>query len=345
MKILHISHHIGCMRDHAFIYETFGFIYEFWKFYKGAFHISKQFANQIWQEKKEYFNTFDFIVTSDTAPLSRIFMENIPELKPKIVVWICNRFDYAMEHDASYYELFRNISIHHKDQFKIIPYSKFEKMWCNIHNISEILDEITPIGMNPIELDVHIDSLQTLKDQYIYDNNSKEQYTNPTDLNGKIFISIYGNDNLFFHLSDILNKNNIPCFNGGYHHSSDLKYCKGLVTFPDQYSKLATYETIHNQIIVFLPTRNFLIQLHPTTNNNVRYWFNSPVGLLDDKLIHFCEWYRFENCRIYFDSIDDLIFKINHLTPEIILEKKKWCSIYSKLLIEENIEKWKQIFI
>ena len=41
MKVLHISHHLGCMRDHAYIYHTLGFQYEFWKFYSSLFKITK----------------------------------------------------------------------------------------------------------------------------------------------------------------------------------------------------------------------------------------------------------------------------------------------------------------
>ena len=159
MKILHISHHVGCMRDHAYVYDQFKFEYTFWKFPKHVFNISKELANEFWNKKKDYFNTFDYIVTSDTAPLSRIFMENINELKPVVVVWICNRFDYSMENDNSFYNIFKNISINYKHKFKIIPYSDFESIWCNSKGIINLLHTITPIGINKIELDSKIDCL------------------------------------------------------------------------------------------------------------------------------------------------------------------------------------------
>ena len=117
------------MRDHAYIYNKLGFEFEFWKFPKGLFYITRDIANTIWNERKDYFNKFDYIVTSDTAPLSRIFMENIQELKPNIIVWICNRFDYNMERDMSFYQIFNKIANENKDKFKIIPYSDFEKVW------------------------------------------------------------------------------------------------------------------------------------------------------------------------------------------------------------------------
>jgi len=343
-KILHISHHIGCMRDHAYIYDKLNFQYEFWKFPKGLFNISKDVANNIWNEKKDYFNSFDYIVTSDTAPISRIFMENIDELIPIVIVWICNRFDYSMERDASFYEIFNKISITQQSKFKIIPYSDFEDIWCKMRGISYCMNTITPIGINKRELDYKIDELNELKQSYVEDSNAKDMYTDTNELENKMFIPIYGNDNLFLNIKDIFEKNNIAYFNGGYKHPEDLKKCAGLVTFPDAFSKLITFETIQNEIIVFLPSEQFLIQLHPCMNNNTRYWFNSPVGYLNNELIKFCEWYRYKECRIYFDSIEDMIYKIKTITPEIISDKKKWCRIYGDLIEKENINKWQNIF-
>jgi len=332
------------MRDHIHVYEKLGFEYEFWKFYNDLFKISKEVADRVWLEKKDYFNSFDFIVTSDTAPLSRIFMENIPELKPKVVVWICNRFDYNMEWDPSFYNIFNDVAKNHTDKFKIVPYSQFEAIWCHVRGIAPICNVITPTGINPIELDDKIDCLQTFKDKYILDSNSKERFNDVSELTGKMFIPIYGNDNHYYKMKEILEGSGIPCYNGGYNHSVDLKHCKGFVTFPEQYSKLITFETIQNEIIVFLPSEEFLIKLHPTRNNDYNYWFNSPVGHLNDRLVQLCEWYRFKECRIYFDSIEDLMNKIKNLTPEIVEEKKKWCRHYGALLNSENLEKWREVF-
>lgn len=343
MKVLHISHHIGCMRDHAYIYNKLNLDYTFWKFKKNLFFISKDVANSIWNEKKDWFNTFDYIVTSDTAPLSRIFLENISDLKPKVIVWICNRFDYNMERDKSYYSIFNFAENKMRDKVKIIPYSDFEEIWCSIKGINLHYDTITPIGKELVELDNRIDGLIELKDTYVNDTNSKQYYAEPLELSNKIFIPIYGNDNKFFNLNQILTQHKIDVFNGGYKHPVDLQNCKALVTFPDAFSKLIVFETIQNGVIVFLPSEEYLIKLHPMKQNNVNYWFNSPIGNLNKITIKLCEWYRYKECRIYFDSIEDLIYKINHLDTETIKIKKQWCEIYSKQIEETSINKWKEI--
>jgi hypothetical protein len=343
MRVLHISHHIGCMRDHAYIYDKLGFDYEFWKFPKGLFKITNEVANNIWNERKDYFNSFDYIVTSDTAPLSRIFMENLTDCKPNIIVWICNRFDYNMEFDPSFYEIFNYMATYHKSKVLIIPYSDFEGIWCRVRQINPILPTITPIGINFKGLEHKLDGLQELKQGYIEDDNASQKYMDESELTGKMFIPIYGNDNRYFQLKSIFDRAGIEYFNGGYKHPNDLKLCKGLITFPDAFSKLITFETIQNEVIVFLPSLKFLSSLMYTTNNNTEYWFNCPLRK-DPQILELCEWYRYPECRIYFDSIEDMINKIKNLSKETIAEKKKWCRTYGQKIENENMEKWRMVF-
>lgn len=339
MKLLHISHHVGCMRDHAYVYDKLGFSYEFWKFPKGVFKITKDVANSTWKTKKDYFNSFDVIVTSDTAPLSRIFMENADELTPHIIVWVCNRFDYSMESDPSFYDIFSKMAVH--DKFTVVPYSDFEQIWCSHKGITGLYKVITPIGVNPRHLDDKIDSLPELKAQYIDDPNSKTTYI-PGALSGKIAVSIYSNDNTFFNVKDILESHNIPVFNGGYSHPEDLRESIGLVTFPDAFSKLSAFETIQNGVLVFLPSMNFMHSLVRTPG----YWFNCPGRFCppNSELLRMCEFYRYEKCRIYFDSIEDLVVKIKTLTPDIIAEKKHWCGVYGNSIEATEMAKWRSLF-
>jgi len=52
-------------------------------------NVLKKFGNL----HKDYFDTFDVIVTSGTAPLHESFLQN-GWTKP-LIIWICNRFDYC----------------------------------------------------------------------------------------------------------------------------------------------------------------------------------------------------------------------------------------------------------
>ena len=58
-----------------------------------VFFVKKDFGKRSWVNSVVDFGKFDVIVTSDTAPLSRIFLQN--NWKKPLIIWICNRFDYV----------------------------------------------------------------------------------------------------------------------------------------------------------------------------------------------------------------------------------------------------------
>jgi len=251
-----------------------------------------------------------------------------------------------MERDSSFYNLFRTISNERKDKFKIVPYSEFEAVWLHMHGVSQTLPTITPIGVNPIELDRHIDGLKGLNSMYTADPNAKSAYIDPRMMRGKFITSIYANDNIYYKLNELFNKSGIPFFNGGWSHPTHMRECVAYVTFPDQFSKLAAFETVQNQVITFLPTEEYLIKLHTTHNNGMQYWFNSPLGNLNSSMIPYIHWYRFPKCRVFFSSLDDLVAKMREFSksPSIAVEKKLWCRKYAKEIHFENMNMWSDIF-
>ena len=82
MKVLHISFHHGCQNDIEYISERLGFELEFMKFTDGVtnnnelYNITRERAQNSWDNYKDYYNKFDCIITSDTAPISRVFLQN-----------------------------------------------------------------------------------------------------------------------------------------------------------------------------------------------------------------------------------------------------------------------------
>ena len=38
---------------------------------------------------------YDVVITSDTAPISRVFLEEQRWEDKSLIVWVCNRFDYS----------------------------------------------------------------------------------------------------------------------------------------------------------------------------------------------------------------------------------------------------------
>ena len=85
MKILHLSFHTGCHNDITYLVNKLNknrndkiklSFMEFNDGTKGKYNIGHERAEKYYNKHIEYFNTFDVILTSDTAPISRVFLQN-----------------------------------------------------------------------------------------------------------------------------------------------------------------------------------------------------------------------------------------------------------------------------
>ena len=75
-----------------------------------------------------YYNTFDYILTTDTTPISRIFLQNLNALKGKLIIYVSNRFDVGMKGDTDWVNQFI-YAIKRKDKVTIVPFCEFEKVY------------------------------------------------------------------------------------------------------------------------------------------------------------------------------------------------------------------------
>src|SRR6185437_1116376 len=106
LKILHLTFHKGCAKEVEAVAQIFGHEVTTWwipDLTAGSFdgtssgnalyNIGHDRAERIWNLHKETFQQFDAVITSDTAPLARVFLQN-GFTKP-LIIWICCRFDYS----------------------------------------------------------------------------------------------------------------------------------------------------------------------------------------------------------------------------------------------------------
>lgn len=332
-EVLHISHHIGCFRDQEYIFNKLGFEVTNHKFYDGVFQITEQIANDFWDAHKDQLNEFDYILTSDTAPLSRIFLENQDEFKSKLVIWICNRFDYRMESESRFYELFKRAE--ENPNIKIVPYSYFEKVWCTTKGINLMNHEfIRPCGKF---LESHE---KNIPETAYFD----EMYGEKSELpNADVIVPIYHNDNKFFNIGEYLSQKGISVYNGGFRNLNQLKKYKAFVTMPDAFSKFLCFELIHNKIPAILPSKMFLYELSKRPNYFFNVWGSGGSDQLEESWIDWCEWYDPElmNCRFYYDSFDEI--------PDIIqsIDKESMNSSFedgSKYIEANSLNLWKKFY-
>jgi hypothetical protein len=322
-----LSFHKGCQNDIEYICNKLNFDLEFKIFDDGIstgnsrYNISKEKANMCWEKYKDYFNTFDIIITSDTAPISRVFLQN--DFKNQLIIWVCNRFDYFDAGsldcdfpDKDYYTLLRNVK--NKPNVSIVGYTPFENIYAKIFKNVDIGEKvIKPIG----------------KVAKTYQN---ILYTNVENKQKQFFVPPYHNDNIMMNLCSKLNELNIPNYNNRYNGPLDLKDYKGIIHIPYAWSNLALFENFQQHIVYFIPSINFLNKIRKDKN-----FFWSPPFL--EEHLNFSEWYHqdHQNIIIYFDSWEDLKYKTENTDfKKIKNELKNFCKDHE----ERELYHWRQIF-
>jgi hypothetical protein len=268
-------------------------------------------------------------MVSDTSPLSRIFLENISEFKGKLIIWICNRFNYNMTHDREYYDLFKKAISH--DNVSVIPYTEFERLWAQRHGIHIHHDVIRPIGKSiDIPLSENENSLIGFGGDYQLPDG------------GDILISRYHNDNIYQNSLELFSRNNIKADVAKYHGYFELQKLaqiyKAYFIIPEQYSKLVCFELMNLSLPVILPSEKLLLQLSTFPN----FWFGSG---LNPSTVHLCEWYNeyYDKFAIYINDYED----IRWAYETIDLNRQEICGIMqecSKQHEEKTLNQWRQIY-
>lgn len=336
LRILHMGFHTGCIKDFDEVAKELGLDVTDWYILgdrprfdgysmgNAVYNLGHKRAELVWNRHKDYFKQFDVIVTSDTAPLSRIFLQN-GWTKP-LVIWICNRFDYCDPAsldcpfpDREYYELFQKATS--MPNVKIISYTPVEYMWAAARGVQLSTDTIKPIGTH----------------ETVYRKGDKSMIPAQVDKSNTLFIpGIYLSDQQKKYLESECAKQRIPTYCGTYNGPYDLKGFKGILYTPKQWSNLALFENIYNGLIHFVPSEKFvrdaigrgLPLLHCTLN---------PLYFQES------EWYRKENeiLFVYFDSWQDLAEKMKTIDLKERTEQIKQFALEHRRTM---IARWKFVF-
>jgi len=331
MKFLHITFHKGCLLDIEYMFHQLGHELTSMYFDDGEtsptdperYKLTHERCSKSWNKYSEYYNSFDGIITSDTCPLSRIFLQN--NWKKILIVWVCNRFDYSIaneQKDPEFYNLLRDIP--NRPNVFIFGNTMIENIYSqNYKNVNISNFVIKPNGKHLLTKELH--------------------KTYETGEN-KLIISPYHNETKMMNLSEKLNSLNIPNFcyswQDDFHISSLLKY-KAFICIPYAFSTIALFERMQLGMITFIPSVNFLIELfysYGFTNS----WFQPPFHPSNLKLLTFSEWYLEENkdLFVFFDSWEDLKMKFENTNYE---EKTKQILEFAKRHENIQLQKWNNV--
>lgn len=314
MRILHLSFHIGCVKDIAYIGEVLGHQIDFipqlgsLNLLAGARTISQSEARSIWTECSSIFNSYDIIITSDIVALSRIFLENLAEVKPHIIVWICNRLSICMDQEEGFFNLMRSVS---PTKMTLVPYTDFERIWAGHLGIYVTEETIQPCGKAPS----NAAAIEAIFRPSVEDLHKGEllEDINDADAEQTFVVLNYGNSRDFIDLEGLLVKAGIRAIRRSFRDLATLKRFRGIIHLPDAFSKFMAAEILHLGVPMFVPSPKFLIELVCTGN----YFFNihGYGGQLAAEHVCLCDWYNYRGGRIYFDSFDDLVVRCHSLAP------------------------------
>ena len=304
MKILHLTFHIGTANAIKSILEDIPGIELETKIVtsgKECFHynMTAERANENWELWMDWYNTFDAIITTDTALLARPLLR---KYKGKLIVQITNRFDYwdskgsPNKIDDEYYDLMKLSS--REDYF--IANNEFDKFYAEKKGL--FIEDVIKSTSKPL-----------------YNNNKTEIY----------YIPLYHNDNLF-ELYESIKENGINVLSGRYKDENELSTYKAIIHIPYTWNSIFLWDALAVGAPFIVPSEKLILQM----SNKKGFWFQN-VNYLKDK-INLCEFYREENSKFvkHFDyggEIEEI--KINH--EEIYreaerlfnLNREKWINI------------------
>ena len=338
LKVLHLTFHRGCAIEFSRVTEVLGLTVNTWYihdlepgFFEGrvsgsaVYNMGHDRAQRIWDLHKETFLEYDLIITSDTVPLSRIFLQN--GFSKPLIIWMCNRFDYydgaSLDcdfPDREYFQLLKNAK--NLSNVRIVAYNAFEHYYAGRKGIDTGNSTITPcaVGLDP---------------SYI-EENFKSSIPLTVEKEECFFLPPYHNETNYMNFQLFCEDLGIPSYCGRYNGSYDLLGFKGIICMPYAWSNLALFENIALGIPYFIPSREFLNELMQKPN----YFFVNYT----EKALHLSEWYdpKHKDVFIYFDSWKDLQEKIQNTDFE---KQSAIIFDYSKQLQSEVMNKWYSLFV
>ena len=334
LKILHLGFHKGLENELYSIADELNLDLIFKKFDDGIskgsaiYSVGHNKAKKAWEVFKDYYMKFDIIITSDTAPISRVFLQNgWPDLNKKLIIWVCNRFDYydhaskdCLFPDREYYDLIRGAN--QQKNVHIMGYTKFENYYGKYMKNTNFGNDVTkPIGM----LSKKVWNYKSNPDREIKGKKIKILF----------FIPPYHNDTKMMNLSAQLNNLGISNYNGRYNGPLELADFKGVIHIPYAWSNLALFEAFQLGIIYFIPSKKFIQELAKSP----KFFWSPPKK---PELFHLSEWYdeKHKNLFVFFDSWDDLKRKIANTN----YGKKKGILLeFGKKHKREMLDKWRKL--
>lgn len=313
-KILHISSHAGAVKEWLAMAVRIG-VNITHMFPEWGYNVDQKLADEIWEKHKDYFNSFDIILVSDTSAHTRILIRG--GFKKPVITWVLIMIDYSDE--ASNNTEFPNDGYLDEvngapDNFKYIFWDECQLDYA-LNKGCRVGADITP------SIGIGVDTLDTNVDQMRY--------------GGRFYIPDYSNETEYMNLKGVCDTLQIPVVNDRFYSSIELQYSNGIICIPYTVRTLSLMENIRLGIPYFIPSREFLFKLVTTE----KCWFQGGLPALK-----YSSWHNMDvpgKGINYFNSWNEL----KEMTSALVTQKEKDVSIKWAIAYANNIvKKWKQLF-
>ena len=325
MNALHLTSHIGTTKN---IQNVFKFLNIENKLITQrcinySLYYNEETANDMWNYYSDKLQDISVLIFTDTSMIARPFLQNIEKHNCLIVVYITNRFDWGIWGftDDFYYKLYSELSNHNRVVF--CSDNNYDQYYAMTHNVKFLYD--APIKLTPI---INENIIKNSNNKFfIYNRGTKinkyEQYLKTLNIDYDIYGEGYDR----------------------FENTESICQYNGFIHLPYQTNIQSLWENLGYFIIYYIPSKNFITELI-MQDNSWYYWEekNRPYELLIQS-ITLSEWYNEENKEVfeYFDSWDDLKYKIENTNDEYIIDKKNKIKAFIENSNKSNIEKWKNI--
>jgi len=326
MKALHLTSHVGTIKNiqNVFNYLNISDKLVTQKSCNDSYYMNETTANKIWDYYSDKLDEFSILIFTDTSMVARPFLQNINKHNCLIIIYVTNRFDWGIWgfEDKAYYKLYSEMSRNNRVIF--CADNNYDQYYAKTKNINFMYE--SAINLTPI----------TSKNIILYNKNKFFIYNRGTKI-----------ENYKKNLIDL--NINYDLFGEGFNSYNNIQHIceyKGFIHLPYQTNIQSLWENLGYFIIYFIPSKIFIQEL--ITKTSWYYWEekNKSYDLLI-KSIELSEWYNINNKDIfeYFESWDDLKYKIENMNDEYIIQKKQTIKKFIENNNMQNIEKWKNIIL
>lgn len=293
-------------------------------------------ANVIFHQMKDVVAPYKLLIFSDTAMFARPFLQNMDKHACNIIIYLTNRFNYGIrlvygsnEADEAYYDLYKASSENPRVSF--IADNRYDQQYASSFGIKFWFCDL--VRLIPKLPDNNI--IMPTKNKFFIYNRANLIWRYESRLRDlAIDFDIYGND-----------------FQP-YKDKEQICDYIGILHLPYQENIQSLAENLCYNIIYFIPTSKFLLELIDTHAWYVweeRYTCKSRESL--ELSVNMAEWYQPDMAGLfeYFDTWDELAEKFkkyNKFTASQLsyhpdyIAKKSAIYTYKNLNNKVNLGKW-----